>query len=324
MKHLIRALSAVAVTAATIALPSTAQAAAAEPEPQLVALTNASAGDLQTYRPFQKGQTLAVAAGIANVGATPVRGVVVDLYVSGEMELPRDWTNCEYYGDDIVNGAWCEFDTDLQAATSYLLAPLTIAGKADASRIKYPHTLNFSWYPKSYAAENGGISGLARNAASQEGREPVRGTKTPLTLQKANLPLPTGEGSNNPRGSVGFYFVLRTPTPTSTSPTPPPPGSPMPTVPSDAPEPTETVTTEPTPTPTSATPSTPTTTAPPTTEPTAGPAAPADPADGEGGGGGLALTGSNTALVAGGGLVLLLAGAGGFLVARRRRTKFVA
>ncbi|MBM2619466.1 hypothetical protein JIG36_28325 [Actinoplanes sp. LDG1-06] len=317
MKHLVRALGVAAVTAAAVTLPSTAWAA--DPEPQLVALTNASAGDTQTYRPFQKGQSLPVAAGIANVGAAPVRGVVVDLYVSGEMELPRDWTNCEYYGDDIVQGAWCEFDTELQAATSYLLNPLSIAGQADASRIKYPHWLLFSWYPKSYAEENGGIRNLARNASSQEGRDPVRGTKLPLTLQKADLPVPTGEGSNNPRGSIAYYFVLKPPasptaTPT-TSPTPTvvPPGNPTSPVPSDSPGPTETVTTDPTPTATSASPSA-----------TAAPATTTDASTGQGGGGGLALTGANTALVAGGGLVLLLAGAGGFLFTRRRRTKFVA
>ncbi|WP_250030095.1 hypothetical protein [Paractinoplanes maris] len=323
--NLIRALGGTAVTAAMLAMPSTAWAAAADEPPQLVALANASAGDQQTYRPFHAGESLPVKAGIANVGAAPVRGVVVDLYITGEMELPRDWTNCEYYGDDGVDGAWCEFDSDLQAATSYLLSPLSIAGRADAIRIKYPHSLNITWYPKAYASERGGIHDLAQSAPSQGGREPVKGTKVPLSLSKADLPVPAGEGDSNPRAGVAFYFVLRTATPTPTIATPPtdPPGHPSSPEASDSPEPTGTATTTSDPAPSS--PTTTATVTPTATDPAAGVPATTPPADGQGGsGGGLALTGSNTALVAGGGLVLLLAGAGGYLITRRRRTKFVA
>jgi hypothetical protein len=38
---------------------------------------------------------------------------VVNIPVVDDLDLPRDFTNCRYYVDSNLDGAWCEFDQEL-------------------------------------------------------------------------------------------------------------------------------------------------------------------------------------------------------------------
>ncbi|GAA3902529.1 hypothetical protein [Actinoplanes auranticolor] len=276
MKTILRALGAALVTAGVLAVPSVAQAA--DDVPLFGALTERDANGRSVTYPIHRGETIPVVLGVTNRGTAPSAGVVVNIRVFNELRLPRTFTNCWYYTDSNLDGAWCEFEGDLPVGGTYALSPFQVSAAADAK--DFSGSVIFQWFPKDWVDKNGGIKDSAEEHGGP-GTTPVAGTGGKLTLEPKELPVP------EKTERVGFAYVKLT-TPTTTPPT---------TAPTTAP------TSAPTATPTG----TPAAPAPATTP----------PADG-GSGGGLAVTGSNAVAIAGVGGLLLVAGVVAFLLTRRR------
>ncbi|GIF11654.1 hypothetical protein Ate01nite_16860 [Actinoplanes teichomyceticus] len=278
-----RTLGAAALTAMALAVPSTARAA--DEEPLFAALSERNAAGKVTTHPIRPGETVPVVLGVANVGSAPAPGVIVNIRTYDDVNLPRTFSNCLYYTDSNVEGAWCEIDAELAAdRRTYALTSFQVAAADPAAKLP---AIVFQWFPTSFADKSGGIEKLAAQYSGQ-GSTPVRGTGDTLGLAPQELTIPT-ETSR-----VGFAYVkLVTPSATPTRPTSgPTSASPAPTSPAP-------------------------------TSPSAGAGAGGTGDGGTGAGdGGLPVTGSNTAVIAGLGGVLLAAGALGLLVARRR-TRFV-
>ncbi len=276
VKTILRAFGAAFITAGVLAVPSVAQAA--DDAPLFGALTERDAAGKSVVYPIRAGETIPVVLGVTNRGTAPSDGVVVNVRVFNDMNLPKSFTNCLYYVDSNLDGAWCELDRELPVGGTYALSPFQVSAEAEAKEIG---SIVFQWFPKDWVDENGGIEKFAQRDSGQ-GTTPVAGTGAGLTLQPKELPVPAETHR------VGFAYVkLVTPsTPPSSTPTSAPTAQPS--------------------------------TAQPSTAPTSAAPAPGAPADGSGGGGGLPVTGANAATVAGAGGLLVLAGVIGFLLARRR------
>ncbi|MEU8609274.1 LPXTG cell wall anchor domain-containing protein [Actinoplanes sp. NPDC048791] len=283
MTFRLRALGAILLTAGVLAVPSVAHAADADTA-KLAALTELDSDGKVTAYPVKSGETVPVVLGVANLGTEPLPGVVVNVRVVNDVDLPKEFGNCQYYVDSNLDGAWCEIDRELAAGKTYALASFPVAAAAQARADRWSSVI-FQWYSKAWADRQGGIEALAK-ADSGRGTTPAPGPGADIDLTVRELPVPA-----EPR-AIGFARVKLVLPPT----------------------------TEPTATPTATATATPTAT-PTTTEPTAAPAT-TEPADGSGGG--LPVTGSQTATVAGIGAALLLGGAGALVVARRRRRSFTA
>jgi hypothetical protein len=283
VKTILRALGAALVTAGVLAVPSVAQAA--DDVPLFGALTERDANGRSVTYPIHRGETIPVVLGVTNRGTAPSAGVVVNIRTFNDLNLPRTFTNCLYYTDSNLDGAWCEFEPELPVGGTYALSPLQVSAEAEAKDIS--GSIVFQWFPKDWADKNGGIEKFAERDSGQ-GSTPVAGTGAKLALEPRELPVPAKTER------VGFAYVKLV-IPATTPPTTPPT-----TAPTSAP------------------------TATPTATPTGTAAAPAtSPPAAGGSGGGLAVTGVNAIAIAGVGGLLLVAGVLAFLVTRRRN-KFTA
>jgi len=276
VKIILRTLGAAFLTAGLLAVPSVAQAA--DDVPLLGALTERDAAGKSVMYPIHQGETVPVVLGVTNRGAVPAKGVVANIRVIDDLRLPQTFTNCRYYVDGNLHGAWCEFASDLPVGGTYALTPFQLTATTDAKKFS---AVIFQWFPKDWVDENGGIEGFAKRDSGR-GNAPVAGTGSALALEPRELPVP------NETARVGFAYLKLVPPAT-----PPAGGSPSAT---------------PTASPTATAPAT---TAPATTTP------PATDTGGTGGGG-LPVTGINAVAIAGVGGLLLAGGVIAFLLTRRR------
>ncbi|MEH1127798.1 LPXTG cell wall anchor domain-containing protein [Micromonospora sp. CPCC 206061] len=227
MKMYLRALGAAAMTAGVLAVPSVANAA--DDAPLFAALSERDeAGRAVTY-PIRQGESVPVVLGVANVGTAASAGVVVNVRVFNDVDLPRTFTNCQYYVDSNLEGAWCEIDQELAAGSgTYALSPFQVAAAREARADRMP-AIVFQWFPKDWVDENGGIAEFAKKDSGQ-GTTPAAGTEGTLGLVAKQLVIPA-ETSR-----VGFAYVklatVPSPTPTA-SPSGSSPATPGTTPPAD-------------------------------------------------------------------------------------------
>jgi LPXTG-motif cell wall-anchored protein len=229
MTFRLRALGAILLTAGVLAVPSVAQAADADTA-KLAALTELdSAGKVASY-PVKPGETVPVVLGVANLGTEPVPGVVVNVRVVNDVDLPKEFGNCQYYVDSNLDGAWCEIDRELAVDETYALASFPVAAAAQARADRWSSVI-FQWYSKAWADRQGGIEALAK-ADSGRGTTPAPGPGADIDLTARDLPVPA-----EPR-AIGFARVKLVLPPTnepSPIPTATPTSSPATTEPTAAP-----------------------------------------------------------------------------------------
>ncbi|MDR7273817.1 LPXTG cell wall anchor domain-containing protein [Catenuloplanes atrovinosus] len=206
MNHLFRTLGVVALTVGALAVPAAAQAAAAPAV--LGTATDVDAAGKPIPFPIQRGESVPVTVGVHNYGAEPVSGVLVRIYALNDLDLPKDFTNCRYFTDSNLDGAWCSFDGELAAGGTYATAQFEIAATPDAQPDRVQSVI-FSWTPKAEADLGGDIDALAA-ADSSGGVVPVAGTKTALTLAPRALTVPAQPSR------VGFAYP-RLVTPSATA-----------------------------------------------------------------------------------------------------------
>jgi LPXTG-motif cell wall-anchored protein len=276
-------LGSAALTAATLVLP--ASPAAAAEIPALTHLVEADASGKTIAVPAKPGEVVAPVLGVANLSKAPIKGAAVQIRVLNDMDLPKTFENCQYYTFTNLEGAWCQFDEELNAdGRSYALDNLRVSIAASAKELD---SVSFRWVTPAEVTAAGGIEAMAKRDSFTHAA--VAGTQGKLRLVERQLP---------PRATphpVGFAFIrLILPTPTA------PTGAPSSSAPSS---------------------SAPTATA---SAPASDGAAPGPTAGSGGEGGGLPLTGSSAATAAGIGGVLVLAGGAFYLLARRRRNRFTA
>jgi LPXTG-motif cell wall-anchored protein len=279
-------VAAAALAIGVLGLPTAALAADSDTA-HLTALTELHPDGTSVQFPIHPGETVPVVAGVVNQGDKGVQGITVHLRIVDDLNLPAEFTNCQYYVDSNLHGAWCSLDGLVPPVAKYALSPLHVSAAKDAT--KPGSALIVEFYSKDFTDGQGGIEALAK-ADAGKGTTPHAGTGGTLGLTGApDLPLP-----KDPK-YIGFVSVkLIVP---SSSPSSSPSASPS----------------------TSTSPSTGT-----GTSTSSSPTAPAAAGPGANGGGGLAITGSKSAVVAGLGAVLLIGGAAIFFLTRRRRAKFVA
>jgi hypothetical protein len=209
VKSILGALGAAIVTAGVLATPSAARAA--EDTPLFGALTERTAEGKSVVLPIHQGETIPVVLGVTNRGTAPSNGVVVNIRTFRDLILPKTFTNCLYYTESHLEGAWCEFDQELPVGGTYALSPFRVSAEADAEDIG--GSIVFQWFPKDWADSQGGIAGFAKEDSGQ-GTTPAAGTETALALQAKELPVPARTER------VGFAYVRLVP------PTKPPTSSP--------------------------------------------------------------------------------------------------
>lgn len=105
---------------------------------------------------IKPGQTIALPVGVRNTGGSAVDGVVVNIRVSGGLSLPREFTNCRYYQDGILGGAWCALPQRVGAGAAYALSGFHVTASATAQRVS---PVVFEWHPASSAPGQAGVAG---------------------------------------------------------------------------------------------------------------------------------------------------------------------
>jgi LPXTG-motif cell wall-anchored protein len=233
MKNVFRVIAGALLATAALAVPSAALAAEPEPAPLFGALTERDSAGKSIAYPIHQGETVPVVLGVTNYGTAPSKGVVVNIRVVDDLELPRDFTNCRYYVDSNLDGAWCEFDQELPVGGTYALTPVRVSATAKAE-VKNVSSVVFHWLPKDFVDNAGGIDKFAARDSGQ-GTTPTTGTAGVVKLEPKELPVPKA------MTRVGFaYLKLIAP---SASPSTTAPSSPVPTTTSSsapaAPAPTE-------------------------------------------------------------------------------------
>ncbi|WP_433372331.1 LPXTG cell wall anchor domain-containing protein [Actinoplanes sp. CA-142083] len=123
------------------------------------ALITVSSSTAPSIKP---GQTIPLTVGVRNTGGSAVDGVVVNIRVSGGLTLPREFTNCRYYKDGILAGAWCSLPQRVDAGATYALSGFHIAASATAQRVS---PVVFEWHPKSSAPAQIGTAGSGSTLA---------------------------------------------------------------------------------------------------------------------------------------------------------------
>jgi LPXTG-motif cell wall-anchored protein len=214
MKIMVRAVGALFLAAGVLAIPSVAQAA--DGAPLFGALTERNeAGGAKVY-PIHQGETVPVVLGVTNKGTGPSAGVVVNIRVIDDLDLPKSFTNCRYYVDHNLHGAWCEIAGELPVGGTYALSQFSVTAAPDAKTFS---AVTFQWFPKDWADKNGGIDGFAERD-SRGGPAPVAGTGDELKLEPRELPIPAETAR------VGFAYLKLIAPPASPSPSDSPSPSP--------------------------------------------------------------------------------------------------
>lgn len=270
-----------------LALPGAALAADGDTA-HLTALNDRDKNGKVVEYPIHPGETIPVVAGVVNQGDQAVDGIVVNARIVDDLNLPAESSNCLYYVDINLHGAWCEIDGPLAPGAKFALSPLHVSAAKDATNPG--SSLMVSFYSKSWADAQGGVEALAKADAGR-GTTPAAGTGGTLSLTPApDLPLPAEPKRT---GFVPVKLIVPSSSPSSPS-TGTGTGTGSPSHPATSPA-----------------------TASASAGGTAGQGA-------HGTGGGLPITGSKATVVAGLGAALLAAGGAIFFVTRRRRSTFVA
>lgn len=203
-------VTAAVVAAGVLALPSAALAAGGDTA-HLAVLTDRHPNGTGVVYPIRPGETIPVVAGVINQGDQAVSGLAVRLRIVDDLDLPKEFSNCQYFLDDNLHGAWCQIDAELAPGGKYGLSPLHVSAAKDAK--KAPSALVVEVFSKKWADDQGGIAALAKSD-SGKGTTPSAGVGGPIGLVVApDLQLPK---EPNFLGSVGLD--LRLPS-TSASPT---------------------------------------------------------------------------------------------------------
>jgi LPXTG-motif cell wall-anchored protein len=195
-----------AVTLIAAGLAPTAASAAAD-IPPLSALTDRD--ETGATRPVlgKPGELTAPTLGVANLSGAPVTGAAVQIRVIEGLDLPRTFTNCQYYQDSNLDGAWCQFDEELAVDGTYALTDFKVAIAPDATRAD---AVIFRWATPAQVSAGGGIEALARRDSGGDESEP--GTQGTLRLEPRDLPLPS---TPHPIGFAIVRVVVPSATPTT-------------------------------------------------------------------------------------------------------------
>ncbi|GIE96569.1 hypothetical protein [Paractinoplanes rishiriensis] len=156
---------------------------------RLAALNARDAAGKPLVYPISRGETIGLNLGVANLGTAPAEGVVLRVRAYDDLDLPRLFTNCQYYVDANLEGAWCEFPQTVPADRStYALTQFKVAATADAEA-KTTKTTQVEWFPKEWSDRQGGIAEIAKKHSGQ-GTTPAAGTESALTLTPAEMTIP--------------------------------------------------------------------------------------------------------------------------------------
>ncbi|MEV7623973.1 hypothetical protein [Actinoplanes sp. NPDC089786] len=185
------------MSVALLAVPAAAQAADAEFH--VTALVERDDAGKPVPHEIRPGESAPVTLGVGNRNDTEFAGgVLVNIRVLNDLNLPREFTNCYYYKDSNLDGAWCQIDQTLEPGGRYQLARFQVA--LEAKQTEKPGAIIFRWYPKSYGEGQGGIHGLALRDGDKQ-RPPAPGADGVLLLESRDLPVPADP---NP---LGFAYV---------------------------------------------------------------------------------------------------------------------
>ncbi|MEU7909053.1 LPXTG cell wall anchor domain-containing protein [Actinoplanes sp. NPDC049118] len=197
MKRLL-GLGAAVVALGAMSFPAAASATDSD-GPDLVAVTETDpvTGKTKVY-PVKPGDLSPAVLGVANNSDEAVDGVVVHIRVLNDLDLPRTFSNCRYYVDSNLDGAWCEFDQELAPGATYAIAEPLVA-VAPAAVQKNIGAIVFGWTTAEDARAKGGIEALAK-AESLRG-ESTPGSKGAVALEARPLPMPASPNS------LGFAYV---------------------------------------------------------------------------------------------------------------------
>ncbi|BCJ51898.1 hypothetical protein Asp14428_33730 [Actinoplanes sp. NBRC 14428] len=176
------------------------------------------AGERPKLHHIAPGDTLPGTVGVRNTGATPVKGLLVELRLADDdLVFARRYDNCWYALEAKPDSAWCAFDRELAAGeTLRLAAPVAIALRQRYGDLD--KDLRFHWVSAGWAEGHGGARDLAELSATP-GTTVVRGTGGTLTLSAGSSALKPGV-----TGAVDYLLALVPPSgpePTTPPATPP-------------------------------------------------------------------------------------------------------
>jgi LPXTG-motif cell wall-anchored protein len=180
-------VAAAALAIGVLGLPTAALAANSDTA-HLTALTKLNTDGTSVQFPIHPGETVPVVAGVVNQGDKGVQGITVHLRIVDDLNLPAEFTNCQYYVDSNLHGAWCSIDGMVPPVAKYALSPLHVSAAKDATNPGSALIVEF--YSKDFTDGQGGIEALAK-ADAGKGTTPHAGTGGTLGLTGApDLPLP--------------------------------------------------------------------------------------------------------------------------------------
>lgn len=158
------------------------------------------------------GDLVAPVVGVANLSAAPIKGAAVQIRVIQGLDLPRTFSNCQYYVDASLEGVWCRLDEELAVNGTYALADFRVAITPDATRAD---AVIIRWITPEEVTAGGGIEALAKRD-SRTGQS-TAGTQGTLRLEPRDLPLPAAP---NPIGFASVKVIV--PSAPPSAPTTPP------------------------------------------------------------------------------------------------------
>jgi hypothetical protein len=106
----------------------------------------------------EPGKRVAVPIEVTNKGTKPVKGAVMRVLGTGDLEIAGRYTNCEY--SDQNDEVFCRFDEELAASATYVLSesPLALQAEADTTK-NHPYSAHL--WTRDDADEAGSLSKLA-------------------------------------------------------------------------------------------------------------------------------------------------------------------
>jgi hypothetical protein len=155
---------------------------------------------------IRPGQNIPLELGVKNTDKQTVDGLVVNIRVDAGFDLPRSFTNCRYYTDGNLEGAWCALSGSVGGGKAYTLGNFHVAAAAHAQRLG---PIVFQWYSATWAESQGGLGALAGGNAG-DGQTSIAGTGDTLTLTTASS---TSKTVSSPVGTAYLRLITSTATP---------------------------------------------------------------------------------------------------------------